>query len=56
MRGEKRGIRIIPPSITTRIPSIVSDVSAIDVASTTFRRRAGAGAIAASCALPSSIP
>ncbi len=44
MRGEKRGTRIRPESTTTRMPSIVSDVSAIALESTTFRAPGGAGA------------
>ena len=49
VRGEKRGRRIRPLSITSRTPSMVRLVSAIDVASTTLRRPDGAGAIARSC-------
>ena len=45
-----------PLSMTTRTPSIVSDVSAIEVASTILRRPAGAGATARSWARPSSAP
>ena len=56
VRGENRGMRIKPESITTRMPSIVNDVSAILVASTTLRPPAGAGAIAASCAAIDSAP
>ena len=37
-RGEKRGTRIRPQSITIRTPSMVRLVSAIEVASTTLRR------------------
>ena len=39
-----------PKSTTMRTPSMVSDVSAIDVASTTLRLTFGAGAMARSCA------
>jgi hypothetical protein len=46
--GSYRGTRASPESITTRTPSMVSEVSAIEVASTTFRRPAGGGAIARS--------
>ena len=35
--GEKRGTRISPQSTTAVTPSIVTDVSAMDVASTTLR-------------------
>ncbi len=35
-RGSKRGTRSKPASITTRTPSIVKLVSAIEVASTIF--------------------
>ncbi len=48
-RGEKRGTRIRPLSITSRTPSMVRLVSAIEVASTTLRRPAGEGAMARSC-------
>ena len=51
VRGSKRGTRASPASTTTRTPSMVRLVSAIEVASTTLRRPGGAGAIAASCAL-----
>ena len=54
--GSYRGSRDRPQSMTTRTPSMVIEVSAIEVASTTLRRPAGAGRIAASCALPSSLP
>ena len=47
-RGEKRGTRIRPQSITMRTPSMVRLVSAIEVASTTLRRPAGEGAMARS--------
>ncbi len=49
-RGEKRGTRDSPQSMTTRMPSIVRLVSAIDVASTIFRRPRGSGSIARSWA------
>src|SRR5258707_998978 len=39
-----------------RTPSMVNDVSAIEVASTTLRRPLGAGAMARSCTLASSAP
>ena len=44
VRGEKRGTRDRPASITTRTPSMVRLVSAIDVESTIFRRPDGIGA------------
>jgi hypothetical protein len=47
-RGEKRGTRISPQSITMRTPSMVRLVSAIEVASTTLRRPVGEGAMARS--------
>ncbi len=40
--GSKRGTRASPESTTTRTPSMVSEVSAIEVASTTLRRPGGA--------------
>ena len=54
--GSNRARRASPPSTTMPIPSIVSEVSAIDVASTTFRRPGEAGAMAARCVLKSSAP
>ena len=42
--------------MTMRTPSMVSDVSAIDVASTTLRRPAGAGEMARSWVCASSAP
>jgi hypothetical protein len=42
--------------MTTRTPSMVSEVSAIDVASTTLRRPGGAGDMARSCSRASSAP
>ena len=48
--GSNRARRARPQSTTTRMSSIVSDVSAIDVASTSLRPVA-AGAMAARCAL-----
>ena len=42
--------------MTTRTPSMVSEVSAIEVASTTLRRPAGAGDMARSCSRASSAP
>ena len=45
-----------PESTTMRTPSIVSDVSAIEVASTTLRHPFGAGAMARSCTAASSAP
>ncbi len=47
-RGEKRGRRIWPLSITMRTPSMVRLVSAIEVESTTLRRPGGEGSIARS--------
>ena len=47
--GSKRGTRDSPASTTIRIPSMVRLLSAIEVASTTLRRPAGAGRSAASC-------
>ena len=40
--GEKRGTRIRPESMTVVMPSIVREVSAMDVARITFRRALGA--------------
>ena len=54
-RGSKLGRRASPASITTRTPSMVSEVSAIDVASTT-RRRAPPGDTARSCSAADSSP
>jgi hypothetical protein len=54
--GSKRGTRERPPSITTRTPSMVSEVSAIEVASTILRRSGGEGARAWSCAARSIAP
>ncbi len=45
--GSKRDRRARPPSTTTRTSGIVSEVSAIEVASTSLRRPSGAGASAA---------
>ena len=53
--GSKRARRASPESITTRTPSMVSDVSAMAVASTTFRP-APAGATAARCAASGIVP
>ena len=47
--GEKREMRAQPESTTLETPSIVSEDSAIDVASTTLRRPGGEGRRAASC-------
>ena len=47
--GVERGRAGQPPSTTTRTPSTVRLVSAMSVASTTWRRPGGAGASAASC-------
>ena len=56
MSGSYRGTRAMPESTTMRTPSMVSEVSAIEVASTTLRHPLGAGAIALSCTLASSAP
>jgi hypothetical protein len=56
VRGEKRGTRIKPASITTRTPSIVRLVSAIDVERTTFLVPGGDGAIAWSCCSAGRVP
>ena len=40
--GEKRGMRMSPESMTTDMPGIVTDVSAIEVASITLRRPSSA--------------
>ena len=56
MSGSKRGTLAMPESTTMRTPSMVSEVSAIDVASTTLRRPLGAGAMARSCTAASSAP
>ena len=45
-----------PASITTRTPSMVRLVSAMEVASTTLRRPGGGGAMARSCRAGSSAP
>jgi hypothetical protein len=47
--GSNRDTRINPLSMTTRIPSMVKLVSAMDVASTILRKPGGVGPIAASC-------
>lgn len=47
--ASKRTVRAKPESMTTRTPSIVRLVSAMDVASTIFRTGAQTGAMAASC-------
>ncbi len=54
--GSNRARRASPASTTTRTPGMVSEVSAIEVASTTRRRPAGAGLSAARWALKSSAP
>ena len=54
--GSYFGSRDRPLSTTTRTPSMVSEVSAMDVASTILRRPAGAGLIAASCVRASRLP
>ncbi len=54
--GSKRGTRARPLSMTTRTPSMVIDVSAIEVASTTLRMPLGAGSSARSCAFMSIAP
>ena len=46
----------MPESTTMRTPSMVSEVSAIEVASTTLRWPFGAGAMARSCTAASSAP
>ena len=56
VRGEKRDRRARPVSMTTRTPSIVRLVSAIEVDSTTLRRPGGDGAIARSCSPGASVP
>ena len=54
--GSNFGRRDQPLSMTMRTPSMVIEVSAIAVASTTLRRPAAAGRIASSCAPPSRPP
>ena len=56
LRGEKRGTRIQPVSMTTRMPSMVREDSAMEVASTTLRRPGAAGSTAASCSPRGSAP
>ena len=56
LAGSKRASRARPLSTTSRTPSMVSEVSAMDVASTTLRCPAGAGAMAASCSLAERFP
>jgi hypothetical protein len=46
LRTSKRGTRCKPLSTTTRIPSMVKLVSAMDVASTILRLAPGAGSMA----------
>ena len=50
LAGSNRASRARPQSTTMRTPSIVNEVSAMAVASTTLRRPGGDGARAASCA------
>ena len=54
--GSKRGTRARPLSMTARTPSMVIDVSAIEVARTTLRWPLDAGASARSCARASMAP
>ena len=54
--GSNTSRRQKPPSTTTRTPSMVSEVSAMGVASTTFRLPAGLGAMAARCSSGASRP
>jgi hypothetical protein len=54
--GSNRERRASPESTTIRTPSIVSEVSAMLVASTTLRRPGAAGRSAASCASGASSP
>ncbi len=56
LTGSKRGTRMRPASTTTRIPSMVRLVSAMEVASTTLRRPGGAGSMARSWAALSRSP
>ena len=56
LAGSKRASRARPQSTTSRTPSMVSEVSAMDVASTTLRCPAGAGAMAASCSRAERLP
>ena len=56
LAGSKRAIRARPLSTTSRTPSIVSEVSAMAVASTTLRCPAGAGAMAVSCSRAVRLP
>ncbi len=49
VEASKTGSRCRPLSMTMRTPSMVIEVSAIEVASTILRVPAGAGRIAASC-------
>ncbi|MNN21556.1 hypothetical protein D3C81_1348830 [compost metagenome] len=56
VRGENNDVRRRPLSITTVTPSTVRLDSAIDVASTTLRRPAGAGSIARRCSACGSAP
>ena len=56
LAGSKRVRRARPLSTTSLTPSMVSDVSAMDVASTTLRCPCGAGAMATSCSLALRLP
>ena len=56
LRGSKRGTRMSPASMTTRTPSMVKLVSAIEVARTILRRPEGAGRMACSCSSCGSSP
>jgi len=56
LAGSKRVRRARPLSTTSLTPSMVSEVSAMDVASTTLRCPCGAGAMAVSCSLALRLP
>ena len=47
--GENRLTRMSPESMTVVTPSIVSEVSAMEVASTTLRRPSASGSSTRSC-------
>ena len=56
VRGSKTGLRYRPVSTTVLTPSMVSDVSAIGVASTTFRSPSFDGAMARCCSEGERLP